>query len=516
MSPVLRQRATPTSPIPIIPAPKAPGPPTGPIQQFDEAPAPKPEPTEAKPAGVVPVVVALTVALITVWALIDLLARGHAAWLTGAGQLMAAILTVVVALRLIGLVLQPAFDFPRALFYTFTLVWMCLAPLAQLSLRIVPIPIELSPERYETAIILTVLGIIGYELGVTAMSRRNTARAARPARSDWRLNPRNLIALTLGGIPLVVALLTYVGGVQLLLTSRMQLSDAIFGVGTTGKASGAIVNAAILVIPFVTALGWVIVLTSGRKLKGHEKFLAFVAIVFNLMVNNPVVQSRFWVATVFLSLLGSWLTPRFPQFPRVAVALSLAFLVVVFPFSDVFRYADQSRTLKIEDPLSQLATKGDFDAFPQLTSALRHEELFGLRDGQQILGATFFFVPRAYWPTKAEDTGTMLGKENTLGNVNLSAPLWAEGYIDFGWIGTFVYLFGLGVLSVSLNFLLRAKALGAGFASFIGVYQFVLLRGSLLQAMGITFVLVFLFRFLLTRKRLEPGDVTAGAGPAGR
>jgi hypothetical protein len=509
VSPLLGQREVPTSPIPIIPAPKAPGPPTGPVQQVTEPAAAAPP--EEKPAGVVPVMVALTVALITVWAMIDLLARGHSAWLTGAGQLMAGVLTVGVALRLIGLVLQPVFDFPRALFYTFTLVWMCLAPLAQLSLRIVPIEIELSPARYETAIVLTLLGIVGYELGVTLKERINAARAGRPARSEWRLNSRNLTVLTVLGIPLVLALLTRVGGVTLLFSSRMEFSKAIFGEGTS-KASGAIVNAAVLVIPFVAALGWVIVLTSGRKILGHEKLLAFVAITFNLAVNNPIVQSRFWVATVFLSLFGSWLTPRFPQFPRVAVALSLAFLVVIFPFSDVFRYADGPRTLKIEDPLSQLATKGDFDAFPQLTAAIKHDQMFGLRDGQQALGAIGFAVPRVYWPAKAEDTGTVLGKENTLGNVNLSAPLWAEGYVDFGWIGTFGYLFALGVLSVSLNFLIRDTALGMGFASFIGVYQFVLLRGSLLQAMGVTFVLVVLFRFLLGRQRLTPDGDPVPAG----
>jgi oligosaccharide repeat unit polymerase len=478
------------------------------------------EPDDSRaPVGITPVMVALAVALVTTWALIDLLARGHAAWLTGAGQVIAAVLCVAVALRLIVIVLQPTFDFPRAAFYLFTLVWMALAPLAQLSLRIMPIPIELSPARYETGLLLTVLGIIGYEAGVFVKRRRLAVRADRPVTHRWELNVRHLTALTVIGVPVVLGLLYTMVGLNLLFSSRTEFSGKIFGEGGSSKAGGAIINGIILVVPFVMALGWVIVLTSRRRTTSIQKLLATVAILFNVVVNNPLVQSRFWVATVFLSLAGSWLTPRFLQFPRVAVAMSLVFLVVVFPFSDVFRYSDGPRTLKIEDPLSQLAQKGDFDAFPQLTAALKHVEVDGYRDGQQALGAVGFFVPRVYWPQKAEDTGTMLGKENTLGNVNLSAPLWAEGYIDFGVIGVFGYLFLLGILSLSLNSMIRDSALGVGFSVFIGVYQFVILRGSMLQAMGITFVLVMLIRFILTKHRLRPTDNPvdgAAAGPGVR
>ena len=94
----------------------------------------------------------------------------------------------------------------------------------------------------------------------------------------------------------------------------------------------------------------------------------------------------------------------------------------------------------------------------------------------------------------------MLGKEADLGNVNLSAPLWAEGYVDFGVAGVLIYLFFLGRLSLLLGRLTSSSALGPGFACFVGVYQFVLLRGSLLQAMGISFVLAILFRVIVTKK----------------
>lgn len=450
--------------------------------------------------------VSVSVALVTAWVVGDLLWKGELVTGTRSIQFLAAALSCVASTRLIVIVMQKNFDFPRAAFYVFTLVWMCYAPLAQLAFQTVPITISFSPERYETGLVLVMIGILGYEGGVFFQGRREIKRVlSRGASSSWQLNIRRLQLVTVVGLIVVSILLAATGGFEILVSSRSEFSDAMFGSSSSSsKASGAIVNSLILVIPFVSAMGWMVVLVSRRQISANCRVLAFVTLVANVAVNNPVSQSRFWVATVYLSMLGCWLTPRFPQFPKIAVSLSLVFLIIVFPFSDIFRHAEGSREIKINDPLAQLASKGDFDAFPQLTSSIWHVANLGQRHGHQAAGAAAFFVPRALWSGKSEDTGTMLGKEANLGNVNLSAPLWAEGYVDFGVAGAFIYLFLLGRLSVVLGRLTSTIALGPGFACFVGVYQFVLLRGSLLQAMGISFVLAVLFRVIMTKN--EPNE----------
>jgi hypothetical protein len=454
----------------------------------------------------VPVIVAFSIMVVNVWIVIELLWRGAVVTGTRPMQLMAAALCCAVSVRLIVIVLQVEFDFPRAAFYIFTLVWMCYAPLAQLALQAVPIEIPFSPEIYQSGLVIVLIGIGGYEAGVFLQGRKEKKRSdATTCSEEWRINMRSLRIVTVIGLIVVAALLSTVGGPRILISSRSEFSDAVFGIGSSSssKASGAIINSVIIVVPFVAAMGWLICLTSCRKMATHSRLLGILAIAANFLVNNPVAQSRFWVATVYLSLLGCWLTPRFRQFPKLAVALSLVFLIVLFPFSDIFRHAEGSRAISIGDPLSQLAIKGDFDAFPQLTSAVRHVDAYGPKHGGQAIGAAGFFVPRMFWAQKAEDTGTMLGKEAHLGNVNLSAPLWAEGLVDFNLVGVFCYLFLLGRLSLVMGRLTKIATLGPGFACFVGVYQFVLLRGSLLQAMGISFALAILFRAVMTKKVKE-------------
>jgi hypothetical protein len=84
---------------------------------------------------------------------------------------------------------------------------------------------------------------------------------------------------------------------------------------------------------------------------------------------------------------------------------------------------------------------------------------------------------------------------------NLSAPLWAEMYLDFGLPGIAILfaLYGWVLRRVDDLYLRRPTDFTILAASVVAGYSFIILRGSLLQAMGRLFGIVLLL-WLMSRK----------------
>ena len=168
-------------------------------------------------------------------------------------------------------------------------------------------------------------------------------------------------------------------------------------------------------------------------------------LVVNALVNNPVSNPRYWFGTVVLGLLlGSERVQRPAVMRMFLVTVLLAFLVV-FPYADRYRYTNS--TQQRMSLTQSLELKGDFDSFAEIANAVSYSQERGHTDGGQVLGALGFWVPRSAWPTKSSDTGILLAHYIGYPNTNLSAPLWAEAYIDFGWLAVGVVFLALGLVS---------------------------------------------------------------------
>jgi hypothetical protein len=109
-----------------------------------------------------------------------------------------------------------------------------------------------------------------------------------------------------------------------------------------------------------------------------------------------------------------------------------------------------------------------------------------------VFGSLLFFVPSALWTTKPLATGIFLANyliaNYSMWFTNLSAPLVAEGYLDFGYVGVVGYAALLAVILVRLN---RFAARLDSWSAFpIGVYYavflMIILRGSLMIALAFT------------------------------
>lgn len=153
------------------------------------------------------------------------------------------------------------------------------------------------------------------------------------------------------------------------------------------------------------------------------------------MVNNPISNPRFWFLTVLFSLLFT-VFPVSAAFYRVALSLGVIVALVVFPFADRFRYDDANyRPVQTTSPLEPLALK-DYDQVGMFANTITYVRSgSGHTFGRQMAGSLLFAVPRSVWPDKPMDTGVMVGQWMGATNTNLSSPVWAELWIDFGPVG---------------------------------------------------------------------------------
>ena len=117
-----------------------------------------------------------------------------------------------------------------------------------------------------------------------------------------------------------------------------------------------------------------------------------------------------------------------------------------------------------------------------------------------MLGALLFFVPSSLWGSKPLATGIFLGNYLTthygMWFTNLSAPLVAESYLDFGFAGVVVYSVVLAYSVTFLNTLARRAGQWAAFpiATYASVFLMIGLRGSLMIAMGFAVAAFLAFR----------------------
>ena len=147
---------------------------------------------------------------------------------------------------------------------------------------------------------------------------------------------------------------------------------------------------------------------------------------------------------------------------------------------------------------------GDYDAFQQTMNGVVYVDRHGFRSGRQLLSTALFFVPRQVWTSKAEPTGTIIGRDAGYDFLNLSSPAWIEGYIDFSWIGVFAFGFILGLLAGRLERALveSGSSVWSAIAPLYIGYQIIILRGSLLGVVPYL-ALWCLFAFLVSSRSVR-------------
>lgn len=280
--------------------------------------------------------------------------------------------------------------------------------------------------------------------------------------------------------------------------------DFIGDVISDNKAAGLVVNNFLRPFCFSVAILYFFIIRQYGKL---NVIWSLIFLPVALLVCFPSSLARFSIAALYIPLILVLFPRIFDNGFLLINALILSF-VTIFPFFDAFRNVEKDfsfANIAIGFDAGFFVA-GHFDAYQNF---LRTIELDIVTDGFQLLGAILFFVPRVLWIDKPIGSGELLAQKANLGFSNISQSLPAEGYVNFGLLGVFLFLAIAAYIAAKLdsNFWFNKKS---SLRSIYSLYYFqiigltiFILRGDLNNAIAYTsgFLLSMAVTFRILKSR---------------
>lgn len=227
-------------------------------------------------------------------------------------------------------------------------------------------------------------------------------------------------------------------------------------------------------------------------------------ILFALMITFcfPAGMPRYQAAAYYLPLVLFWL--RKSNNPYMIGYLLIFGLVVVLPLLEQFRNFNSFEDLNFRIS-GNYFTAGHFDVYYNFVLGLSNLDI---AYGYQLLGVLLFFVPRVLWPAKPVHSGQLFSTELGLNFDNVSFTLAAEGYVNFGIFGSFLFIFLAGFLCARIDGKFWRSMQQIYFFPVYAVLismAFFMMRGSLLPTFAYTCGMICSFYFVsyLSLKRIN-------------
>lgn len=397
----------------------------------------------------------------------------------------------------------------ETVYWLFTYIFMGMAPYVQQRLGIVPgTTLGIEESLFSQATTIVLVGSVVFIAGSWMAARRGMP----PVTKLSVVAPTRANLLAIAALLFAAYYVSMIGPTNFLLSlsGLSRVRSSIWPDPTTSVMFNGGVSMSLLVA-FVAQMQ----VRQQRKLAGSPKPLLLpLALVCTLMfIVNPISSPRYIFGTVALAVaaaLGAYATvDRF----KVVALSAMAGLVTVFPLLDAFRHSTQSG-VEAESPISSM-TSGDFDAFAQLVNTLEFVRVSGITWGNQMLGVFLFWVPRSYWEAKPIDTGILLARFKGYEFENLSAPIWAELFINGGWAFMVLGMFFLGYflrrLDTGAERFLTTSRIPPTLGCILPFYLLIVLRGSLLTSMAYLLVVLLCVAFV-TPKAKTPGAQLVSPG----
>lgn len=384
-------------------------------------------------------------------------------------------------------------------FYAFVYVFFGVQPLISVSTHVFPNNINLPDNLITFTNLLVILGIVAFEVGyVVGRKKIDTAISYKNSSKVLSLRMIWYASAVVGGLTVLVMLyygpgtfigLREYGGDTVFWTREVVYTELVLVV------YGVRVLAAILL--FFTVHLWKVYKCSTlpscqiRSLR----FALLLLSVLNLVVSNPLAAPRLWAGTLLLTVL--FISMRWRGIHSFLVLNTIACISLLTLFSGIDSrhfsallarnevITTATVGLLVNNAIRGLNTDANFDAFAMLAATTQYTDNYGYSCGRQLLLPGFFWVPRFIWSSKPIGTPDMVADFINLENLNVSCPLLAEGYVNFGIFGLLMFLFLFGWLArAGDDFQTQtASKPGSAFQTVISSYftanTFILLRGDL-------------------------------------
>lgn len=297
---------------------------------------------------------------------------------------------------------------------------------------------------------------------------------------------------------LITLILVLKNGISGLLTNRADGGD-IFYSGSNSSV-GLILD--IVGHAFITFATLYLTLA----VKKNKKYLPLTILqyCFLLLCCFPTTMARYKMVCIYLGLF----LVIFESMGR-GIKFSYLFIfgfIIVFPLLNCFRTTEFSFTAIIRafkdlsDNFILSYTEGHYDAYTMLAAAIRYVDLYDVTYGMQLIGVALFWVPRTFWGAKPIGSGATIMEAFGSSFTNISCPIMAEGYINFGIIGVIIFavIFSLIVNKVDRWYWQEScKTEMKPFYLFAISLFFFMCRGDLLSSFAyftgflVTYILVF-------------------------
>lgn len=419
----------------------------------------------------------------------------------GSSWLLALVVTTIAGTRYMWIVAMGLRRLYELTFWVFVYVFLGLAPLVQLRTQRTPgTAPRIDTTLNQPAMLLVILGIV---VTLAGLSVSFEGRGSR--RLGFTVDGVHPLRTILFALFALVVCAYYVAKVGLgtFFTSRYEWLDAVaavWGQGSFAPLATPLIAGGGLLVAFIALIkcrmqaqhrGWPILLLT-----------VCVALCLALTMLNPFTSPRTYFGVAAMAIAAVFGVFASQKLFRVTAVIWVLALIFVFPLADYFRTPDPA--FKSSTPIEGLITP-DFSSFAEINNTLLYVNRYGITDGRQAAGVVLFWYPRRFWPDKPVDTTELVAASRGYTFQNLGAPIWSELYINGGWALLVVGMFILGVAMRSLDnrieiSLRRARA--PGVLGCIAPFYFgLLIRGSLLQAMGFLFVLIACSAFVTRWRR---------------
>lgn len=206
------------------------------------------------------------------------------------------------------------------------------------------------------------------------------------------------------------------------------------GISTDIGFVNVILNNAIKIIPaffFIYSIYYY-----RNKGKNIKLYIIFFGII-TVMLNYPSSITRYWIGAVYIGI-AVVIFNKYIKYKRFDLVLIIIFLVI-FPLFQMFKWYTVEDFFNKNVKMAGVYNNVDFDAYSMFARTITYVNDNSSTYGGQLLGTIFFFIPRNIWPNKPVPSGELVSSAQGQEFTNLSCPLPAEGYINFGILGIIIY-----------------------------------------------------------------------------
>ena len=219
--------------------------------------------------------------------------------------------------------------------------------------------------------------------------------------------------------------------------------------------------------------------------KSKNILVLLILILLVVITCSPLGMPRFSAAAMYIPLL--LLIIPFIKKKNVFSIVLIFGLLIIFPFLDNFRHFS-GNSINFGFNFDMFLV-GHFDSYQSLVLVVSDNIVTW---GRQLLGVIFFWLPRSFWPNKPIGSGAFMAEELDLVYANISCNYFAEGYINFGFLGIFIFIIALSFVTAKLDKMYWSVSYKNS-NNFFNVIYFVLigmlifiLRGDLLSSFAYT------------------------------